>query len=360
MGPQTNPWRFVDADDDLVADLLAGTVEAVLDAGGWVHPGARFIAREGQLSVDCEALVGEPLMRIPRAAFIRIGRVDWADDPDRLAFEGVPDEFGEAETELLYLQTALHNACGKLPWLTRTHPVLAPDLSDAVVDAMRAFRPSFRVDRPTAAGVLWSNRVFRLPMADGGDPEPVAMPLIDLLDHHHAGATASLGEDSFSVSVGRGDSSGEAPTACLLDYGLRRDAIGMAVVYGFADTFCPVAHSAPCTVEVPGVGVVEVLARGRASTGELLPPIIARKGDHLAMSRLTFGDDDAPWDLSDDVELSAVQRRAIITAVAERNAELLDALRAAASACESASARVVHDAALRQRQVIDASMLERE
>lgn len=348
MAAPTNPWRFVDADDDLVADLLAGTVECVLDAGGWLHPQVRFVARDGQLSVVCDAPDGEPLLRIPRGAFIRIGRVAWADDDALLAFDGVPAEFGEAEAELLYLQTALHNACGKLPWLMRTHPALAADLCDDVVDAMRAFRPSFRVDRPTAAGVLWSNRVFRLPARDGGAPEPVAVPLIDLLDHHRGGATGTLGDDGFSVAV----SAPGADASCRLDYGLRRDAIGMAVVYGFADSSCTIAHSAPCRVEVRGFGTVEVLARGRARSGELLPPVVRRDGDAISISRLTFGDDHAPWQVAGDIEVSAADRGQIRRSLAQRNEELLGSLIDAAAACRSQSARVIEQAALRQRAVV--------
>ena len=343
-----DPWRHVDADDDLVADLLAGTVEVVLECGGWLHPDARVVARGGELGIDCDAADGTPLVRVPAEAFVRIGRVAWTDSAERLEFEEVPDGFGAVETELLILQTALHNACGKVPRLVRTHPVLAGDLPDDVVDAVRAFRPSFRRRQPTPAGLLWSDRVLRLPGPNGEAPEPMALPLVDLLDHHHAGAVGTWTGDAFTVAVSR-------PTdgSCLLDYGLQRDAIGMAVVYGFADATCPVAHSAAVEVDVPGVGVVRVLDRGRARTGELVPPRVRHLAYTTTISRVTFGDDvDPVRDLALASSWSDEQCASVVDAVARRNTELLDALIDRTSVNSSPAAAILADAARRQRTLI--------
>ncbi len=347
-----DPWRFVDAEDHMAADFLAGTVDLVLGLGGWLHPDARVVERGGQFSLSCDAETGQPLIRLPRQAFVRVGRVTWSDSVERLEVLDTPADLGDAEAELLILQTALHNACDRIPWLVATHPVLAPDLSPDVIDAVRAFRPSFRLRQPTPASLLWSTRAFRLPLGPAGEPEPVCLPLVDLLNHASGGATGTWTGESFDVHASRPTSTGE----CLLDYGLQRDAIGMAVVYGFADESCPVAHSAPVTVDVPGVGRVVVAAKGRARSGDLLPPVVTPSDEGAAISHLTFregGRADLVEGLARASGWSDAECAEIVEAVAEANLALVEALTARASELPDApAARVLSDAARRQRSVL--------
>lgn len=320
MPTSFDPWRHVDADDDLVADLLAGSLEAVVEAGGWIHPEATLVARGGQGSVECDAPDGQPLLRVPREALIRIGRVDWTDDDEALTFEGVPDDFGSVETELLIMQVALHNACGKIPWLVRTHPAVADDVSDELVAAMRALRPSFRRRRPSPASLFWSTRVFRLPVAADGGTEPVAIPVIDFLNHDRSGATGQWTGDAFCVDLSR---PGALPQA-VLDYGLQRDAIGMAVVHGFVDTSADLAHSAPVTVDVDGL--IRVEARGRDASGALLAPVARREGSGWLLSHLVLDSRDperAERDVARAMGVDAGSAARVVSAIAEANDGLL-------------------------------------
>lgn len=226
-----DPWRHVDADDELAADFLAGMVEAVIEAGGWVHPAARFVVRDGDAHVECEAPEGDLLLRIPREAFVRVDRVQWSDSPDALEFEGISEAFSGTEAQLLILETAFLNACAKVPRLVATHPVLAPDLADEVVAAVQAVQPGFRQHPMSPADVLWSTRAFRLPLAGDGSSERAAVPLVDLLDHDGEGATGTWRGDAFTVDVCRPMGTGH----CRLDYGHDRDEIDLAIVYGFVD-----------------------------------------------------------------------------------------------------------------------------
>lgn len=244
-----DPWRHVDADDDLVADLLAGTVEAVVETGGWLHPAVRFVVRDGQAHVECDAPEGEPLLRVPREAFIRVDRVQWSDSAEALEFDSIPDGFTPTEVELLVLQTAFHNACRKIPWISRTHPVLAPDLGTEVIEAVRAIHPGFRQHQMTAAEVFWSTRAFRMALGEDVSNEKVVVPLIDLLDHDHRGATGSWTGDTFEVANAHPLGTDE----CRLDYGHERDVIEMAIVYGFVDEFTP-------AMNVEDVRLLDVLA----------------------------------------------------------------------------------------------------
>ena len=347
-----DPWRHVESDDALAADFLAATVEAVWEAGGWVHPDARLIERSGELSLVCDAAESKPLVRLPRAAIVRIGRVAWGDGDDLLEVLDTPDDFSATERELLILQSGLHNACGKIPRLISAHPALAPDLTRDVIDAVRAFRPSFRRRQPTPAGLLWSTRSFRLDVDGSGTPEPVALPIVDLLNHDHRAGRGTWSGDSFDIRVSRPTGAGE----CFLDYGLERDPIGVAVVYGFADTTSEVAHSAPLRVEVPGVGSVRVAAKGRTRSGELLPPLVSAEDHGVVVSHLTFRPGRHAALAAGLGEASGWSRQecdSVIAAVAEANVRRLDELVAVAAHADAVpAARVLRDAALRQRSVL--------
>ena len=331
-----DPWRYVDADDALVEDFLAGTVEAVLELGGWVHPEARFEARDGQLSVRCDVPDGEPLMRIPAAAFVRIGKATWTGSDELLEVDGLVAELEPEELGLLVLQTSLHNAMGKIPWICQAHPVLAPDLSSEVIGAVRAFRPRFRVRQPTPASLFWSNRVLRLPTQHSHEPEPVALPLLDLLNHDARGAVGQWTGTEFTVAVAHAASGDE----CFLDYGLQRDAMGMAVVYGFADASNPYAHSAPLTVEVEGAGEVTVEARGRSRSGSLLPLRVTAADGAASVNRVSFGPggvEQAARELHEAGPWTAATAQSIAASIADANRALLANL---ASACPPAASGV--------------------
>ncbi len=226
---------LVDAENAFVADLLAGTLEIIREAGGFIASTTRLIERSGHLSITSTADHDSPMLSIPRECFVRVDHATWAEQDDRMVIVEVPDEFTDIETEMLYLQVALHNACGKLEWMQRTHPSLDPYLSDDLVDAVRQLIPSFRNPMMAATDVLWANRCFRISLTDGHQPERVLIPIVDLLNHHAYGATADWTGEDFEVSTSKPFGTHE----CALNYGMNRNALEMAVVYGFADESAP-------------------------------------------------------------------------------------------------------------------------
>ena len=270
---------MIDADDPLVADLLGGTIELVREAGGFVAPITRLVERGGQLSIESSAAAGEPLLRIPREAFVRVDRVEWSQDGDRIVIEQAPDDCGALEWEMLYLQVALHNACGKLAWMQRTHPSLDPGLPEDLVDAVRAVVPSFRTPQMGAIDLLWANRCFRLPMEPGTEPERVLIPIVDLLNHDADGATGDWDGNNFQVAAAPALGTQE----CALDYGMERDAMEMAVVYGFAGSSRAASSTSDYDLESLG-RIIELASQpgARASAQPL----------HQAATLLAPADDD--------------------------------------------------------------------
>ncbi len=235
---------LVDAESPLVADLLAGTLEIIREAGGFIAPTTRLIERSGQLSLGSSADDNSPMLCIPRECFVRVDRVTWAEQESRMVIVEVPEEFSDIETEMLYLQVALHNACGKLEWMQRTHPSLDPHLPDDLVNAVRELIPSFRNPMMAATDVLWANRCFRIPMTEGEAPERVLIPVVDLLNHHRDGAVGDWTGEDFEVGALKPFGTSE----CALNYGMNRDALEMVVVYGFLDEHI---HQTPPMVRDP-------------------------------------------------------------------------------------------------------------
>lgn len=320
-----SPGSVIDAEDDAVADLLAASIESLHDYGGWLHPAARLVEREGQLTIECDADEGDLLLRVPRSALLPVRRVNWSSDTTTLSIESIGEWPDAADLGLLLTQVGLHNACAKIPFVAATHPSAVPSLSDSVVAAMRAIVPSFRQRPMSVAEVFWATRTFAAP-AFTNVPEHVAVPVLDLLDHHADGATPVF-DDGFTVRVAHPTGTSQ----CFLDYGLARDAIEMAVVYGFADASNTQARSAPLRFTHPDTGEVLITDHGRADTGELLPIAVERDGEVWVVNRLPLADGEVVDQLTHAGGPSREWSQAMVECARALNLELLDELDAALS-----------------------------
>ena len=331
-----DPWQWCESDDDVIADFLAASIQSLIESGGWIHPAARFVARDGELHVECDAEEGATLIRLPAAAMLPVTRVHWDTGSEGLAMTDLIDWPHTADIASLLTQIGLHNSCAKLPRLSTTHPSASTDLSDHAIAAMQALRPSFRTRPMSPAEIFWATRTFRLE-AFGETAEPVALPLIDLLNHHPRGSVGQWHDGSFTVTVRRPTDSAE----CFLDYGMHRDALDTAVVYGFADTTATIAHSAPLTITTAedhsGSAVVQIVDAGRRADGSLLPFRAQSVDDAWVLNRFTFGIDDAPDALASATGQPVTWCASVVSAIARANIELLDELDAQLSPVPDAS-----------------------
>lgn len=284
-------------------------------------------------------------MALPTAAFLRLRQLSWASSAGRLQLTGWTEAAGDPE--LLFAQIGLHNACDKIPRIASEHPVLDPELDSLTIDAVRAFRPSFRRTQPDPVSLFWSDRAVRI-AAFEPDPEPLALPLVDLLNHHASGAVGTWTGEAFVIDVARPTSS----TECFMNYGLQRDAIGMAVVYGFADMSSPLAHSAPISVDTDGVPIT-VLARGRSRDGTLLRPVASKIDGAWEVSHLSFGASDPVADLTAATGQSNRWCRRVTTEIARANIAAVDALLESAERYPTSAAhRTLVNSGLHQRTLL--------
>lgn len=320
-----DPWRWCVSDDEVVADFLAASIQSLIESGGWIHPAARFVAHSGELHVECDAEEGAPLIRMPAAAMLPVTRVRWTTGSDRLTMTDLIDWPHTADRASLLTQIGLHNSCAKIPRLSVTHPSASKNLSESVISAVRALRPSFRTRPMSPAEIFWATRTFRLAVFDE-TAEPVALPLIDLLNHHPRGSVGQWHDGSFTVTVRRPTDSAE----CFLDYGMNRDALDTAVVYGFADTTTTIAHSAPLTIttteEHSGSTVIQIVDAGRRAGGSLVPLRAQFVDDAWVLNRFTFGIDDAPDALASATGQPVLWCENVVAAIAQANIDLLNEL----------------------------------
>ena len=345
------PRPSIDSDDDVVTDLLASTLELVAEAGGWVDPTTVLVCRDGQLSLRSDADEEATLVYVPREAMVRVDSVAWADDDEHLLVQGLPDDIGDIELQMLYVQAALHNQCGKLPWLGSSHPALSPDVSDDLTEHVRHVVPSFRSTHLTARDVLWANRCFRLPITDA-NPR-VLVPIVDLLNHHSSGAAGQWDGAGFSVTAHRAFGSHE----CALDYGMGRDALELAVVYGFVDASAEIAHSAPVTVTLCDGHRLTVIGGGRTADGAWLAVESHASGTSTSVSHLTFSSnapDLAATDLAAATGWDTTRAREAVDLVARANLDLLEPIIDTPDPGEAA--RTLASAADHQRSVLSATV----
>jgi hypothetical protein len=345
------------SDDPIVADLLASTLELVGDAGGWLHPDSRLVCREGQFALECDGSLHEPLLHIPREALVRVDAVTWDEDMSALRVDSVPDDIGDVELALLYVQSALHNQVDRLTWIERTHPAVAP-LAEDVIQQLRTLVPGFRATLISPRDVLFADRCLQVDLNDGRGTQRVLVPILDLLNHHPAGARADWDGSAFTVSVQRPFGS----TECALDYGMDRDALELAAIYGFADETATVAHLPQESCTVAGVGTMRLLAPGRDASGGWPPVEVITDDDGWTISHLSFSTDQRRMlDLVDEVAAAAQSdadtSRSVLAALGR---EALARTRAFGELCtgEESVLQVLRRAADRQCDVLDSALAE--
>lgn len=274
-----------DCESPAVADALAAIVEVAQSLGARFAPGLVLLERGGHLTGHRESSdhgSPDPLIVLPKAALPRVNDGTWQFDGDEIVVEanhGADD----STRVLLQLMARLFTVTGKPQWYGSEHPRAALAEGSDAITAIRQLRPQFSLDR-SPMGFL-ATRGY-LPH---GYSDMVLIPIVDTLNHHPDGAPLRFREGSLRVGASHATGTSE----CLLNYGGgRRDPLGMALHYGFADQASTVARSAPLALELPRVGSVRIGLSGAPAKSPLDPPVARRDPDALHLSHLTFQADE--------------------------------------------------------------------
>lgn len=273
----------LDCDSAEVSQILREIADTVLATGGRLSSLLEIRERQGQLTGHATDLRGAdesqaPLIVLNDTAMPPVSAGAWSWDGERLHV--VTDPGLEAQSaRLLDLHAALYTATTKPRWYRTTHPRGALSNDATTVQAIHALRPHFAID-PSPAGFL-ATRVFK--RGDAGAPSLI--PIADVLNHHRSGARLAYAAGKLAIDVRQPIGT----TECFVNYGsFRRDPLDLALQYGYADGAVTVASSAPLSVEVSGLGPVEVLRRLTTTQSPIDPPTIQRTSDGWSLSHITL------------------------------------------------------------------------
>ena len=263
------------SDNPDVGKLIQQIADTVVGGGGFLHPEARLVEREGELSIEAPTTVAprDMICRVPPNLLLPVEWFDLQLDGDQIGL-GVPDDRATKEQlTLVEAMAALFNATGRMTQ-HRTRSLFSLRKNEPSLFALFA-----GVDE---AGLhFWPDDMYSdflatrtLAMApeqlhlEGERPIEVLMPVIDFLNHEPRAGSYSL-VDGFLASV-RGHplpSSDE----CFLCYG-RYDARTLLVKFAYDHADLPFLFSCPLKFDLEGDVQLIIARNSTPMLGTQIPP----------------------------------------------------------------------------------------
>lgn len=264
------------------------------------------------------------------------------------------------------MQAQLYNATAKLPWWARRHPARLVEESAEVAAAIAPLKPGQLTQQtPSPVAGFLATRSFHWKAGPSqGQGQPVLMPLIDCLNHHHRGAPYRIDDGAMRIRIAQGGGQ-----ECFAHYGHRRDGLDLVLHYGHCDHSTPFAHSAPLDLNVEGVGRIQVEQQVRRRPAHPLDsPQVTLEADGLKLSHLCCH-------LHHPERVQVLLRLALqgslrsrghspaaaehlaergLKAIGEANVQLLRQLVAAVGASDHPGASALAEAAQRQASIVAA------
>ncbi len=355
----------VRASSAAVEACLTSMLDLVQRSGGTWHPSLALVQSRGELSVECPPRT-DAAIEIPTAMVIPVSEAVWAWDDESLRLSEAPPNLAGPQREMLDLFVDLYTVTGKAAWYRTAHPRGA-GLPSALVAAISAARPRWGPDAGPEGFLRTRTLVLpgRAQATDTSTPRRAGlMPIVDLMNHHAESPGYDVTTERLRVRVSQPTGSSE----CFVRYHPVPDPLDLALNYGFVDTTATTAFSAPVTVEVLGLGTLQVTSRRPHLTTRATFPAVATTDDGLQLSHLVF-DARHPDRTRAAISLAvqgAVRSRGVapdaaaglaseaIGAVVEANIAVLAAIEREAAVVDSPAARIVADAARAEARIIAA------
>jgi hypothetical protein len=354
----------VASDDHTAAALLQQIARLCAAHGAQWHPELRLEVVDGCMRLLAPAESSGELITMPTALLVPLTGARWADGLEGLRLLEPPPQATTAQRELLEMHAQLYNATGKVHWWARRHPARLVDTSAEVAAALAPLRPGpMTRETPSAVSGFLATRSFSWKPEPGqGQGQPVLMPLVDCLNHHHRGAPYRIADGAMRIRVAQAGG-----PECFAHYGQRRDVLDLVLHYGHCDHSTPFAHSAPMAIEVDGVGRIEVERQARRLPAHPQdPPRVVLNADGLTLSHLCChlhhpervqvllrlalqGSLKRPG--YSDGEAMALAERGL-TAIGEANVQWLERLVRAAGSSDHSGASTLAAAARRQAEIV--------
>jgi|LauGreDrversion4_2_1035121.scaffolds.fasta_scaffold32831_3 hypothetical protein len=354
------------SDQQTARELLRQIAQLCARHGAQWHPQLEVDVDHGAMRLLVPPGTTGPLISMPTDLLVPIAGAQWSDSADALRLLESPPEATAVQRELLQLHAELYNTTGKLHWWRNQHPARLVDTSPEVAAALEPLKPGHRAqaERSAAEGFLATRSFAWRSDPEQGRRQPVLMPLIDLLNHHHQGAPYRIRDGAMQIRAAQAGG-----PECFAHYGHRRDVLDLALHYGHCDSSTPFAHSAPLEISVEGMGRIRVEHQGRRTPLHPFdPPRVSLEPDGLSLSHLCCHQDhpervqtmlilalQAHLKCRGYDAASALQvAQSGLSALGAANVRLLNQLVAAAQSSTHPGSATLVAAALRQATIIKA------
>jgi hypothetical protein len=255
-------------DNTAVESLLRKLTDQVVALGGRISADAEIICEKGNLSIEyrVEGDAKTELIFLPEAALIPVSPVSFSLQGDEIVVRTIDGEVDAERRSLLDLMVRIFNLTGKIRNFRSASPQLSLAQSPDVLLHPMAGRPKPKKqpepDTPEfdahVVDLFIKSRTLGYKFGGTGKKTPVLMPIIDSFNHHPISANflpAGDGEEKgLSVNVSRPL---DGSTECFARYGLY-DALDTYLHYAYVEPNTPFLRSAPCDLEVAGLGRITV------------------------------------------------------------------------------------------------------
>lgn len=243
----------VEAESTAVASTLEVLFDVLRGAGAEMHPGIRIRHADGQLGVWADG--DDPwLIRIPTSTLVPISGLTWADDlPLRLT--SPPQDLTDLQRSVLHACIDVMVAAGTWEHVRATHP-RATITDEESVEILRSLHPAFTPSR--SADAMLRTRTIRIAIGED-EPSSFLMPMLDFVNHHPDAPAYASSAGWLSIPTWRAQADGQ----CLVSYGSTRDALGIALAYGYVDAAITRVIALPGTYELPRGNVLRLKRASR-------------------------------------------------------------------------------------------------
>ena len=337
----------VDADDPEVAAILRETVQLVERAGGHLDPGVTLVERDHDLHLEVRNPDSEGGERIVVPERVLVPEEAWT-DPDAVR-ELEPDTRRAHE-----LVDQLFRHCRKIERFAPLSPRVAASSDPDLVTALASTRaqPAESIPVDPVRAFLGSRAIHVRRAEPPAGRIGVLMPVVDLANHHPDAEQFSISRGALSITA--------RPTGVWPEFAVRyawsRDALDLAIWFGFLHEGTRTANCVPVRIELPHDLVLQVDGR---RPRQQRPPSIRPIDDGIAIADVQFRDDGASASetyLGMAVTAMLVERGTsaqeagttaarVVEQVVDRNVEIYSAVADVAAAGGSPAHQLVADAA---------------
>jgi len=264
------------ADRADIESHLSRLVDLIKSNDGYVHDELIIVSENGNLSVQAPRSVPEKseLIAVPREMLLPTADFDLYLSGDDICIGAAANPTSAAQMAMAEEMLAIYNLCEKI----RIHREMSP--GRLFFEAPQTFEAlvlptqfNIRKKLPAKDPILHDflhTRVFGAKAVSGDEKQSVLMPIIDFLNHRRMAGGFKL--DDARLSVNRFSPLADTDE-CFVSYS-RMDAQIAYAIYGFVDENSDTVISMPVSIDLPGIGTIDVGRRqGQKSQGKVPPPL---------------------------------------------------------------------------------------